>query len=112
MACSDAAGFAVRRLNRLRVRLYARSLGRNAKSDRFDARVIARYIAAAETVPEILDPGRGQGACSCCGRAWIAASIIAAPRVWSSSAAITWRAAEIATSTATARISATALACS
>ena len=43
------AGFAVRRLNPLRVRLYARSLGRNAKNDRIDARVIARYAAAAET---------------------------------------------------------------
>lgn len=53
------AGFAVRRLNPLRVRLYARSLGRNAKNDRIDARVIARYAAAAETVPEILDPVRG-----------------------------------------------------
>ena len=52
------AGFAVRRLNPLRVRLYARSLGRYAKNDRIDARVIARYAAAAETVPEILDPVR------------------------------------------------------
>ena len=52
------AGFAVRRLNPLRVRLYARSLSRNAKNDRIDARVIARYAAAAETMPEVLDPGR------------------------------------------------------
>jgi len=52
------AGFAVQRLNPLRVRLYARSLGRNAKNDRIDARVIARYAAAAETIPEVLDPLR------------------------------------------------------
>lgn len=53
-----AAGFSVRRLNPLRVRLYARSLGRNAKNDRIDARVIARYTEAADVVPEILDPAR------------------------------------------------------
>lgn len=53
-----AAGFEVRRLNPLRVRLYARSLGRNAKNDRIDARVIARYAEAADTMPEILDPAR------------------------------------------------------
>jgi transposase len=52
------AGFDIRRLNPLRVRLYARSLGRNAKNDRIDARVIARYAAAAETHPEILDAAR------------------------------------------------------
>jgi len=52
------AGFEVRRLNPFRVRLYARSLGRNAKNDRIDARVIARYAAAAETHPEILDAVR------------------------------------------------------
>lgn len=52
------AGFDVRRLNPLRVRLYARSLGRNAKNDRIDARVIARYAAAADTTPDILDPAR------------------------------------------------------
>jgi transposase len=52
------AGFEVRRLNPLRVRLYAKSLGRNAKNDRIDARVIARYAAAAETMPETLDPAR------------------------------------------------------
>ena len=43
------AGFDVRRLNALRVRLYAKSLGRNAKNDRIDARVIARYAEAADT---------------------------------------------------------------
>jgi transposase len=52
------AGFEVRRLNPLRVRLYAKSLGRNAKNDRIDARVIARYAEAAGTMPEILDPAR------------------------------------------------------
>jgi len=52
------AGFEVRRLNPLRVRLYAKSLGRNAKNDRIDARVIARYAEAADTTPEILDTAR------------------------------------------------------
>lgn len=52
------AGLEVRRLNPLRVRLYARSLGRNAKNDRIDARIIARYAAAADITPEILDPAR------------------------------------------------------
>ena len=52
------AGFDVRRLNPLRVRLYAKSLGRNAKNDRIDARVIARYAEAADTMPETLDPAR------------------------------------------------------
>jgi transposase len=56
-----AAGFTVLRLNPLRVRLYARSLGRNAKDDRLDARVIARYAAATETIPEVLDPLRALG---------------------------------------------------
>ena len=50
------AGYEVRRLNPLRVRLYAKSLGRYAKNDRIDARVIARYAAAADTMPETLDP--------------------------------------------------------
>lgn len=52
------AGFDARRLNPLRVRLYARSLGRYAKNDRIDARLIARYAEAADTTPEILDPAR------------------------------------------------------
>jgi transposase len=52
------AGFDVRLLNPLRVRLYARSLGRNAKNDRIDARVITRYAQAADTMPETLDPAR------------------------------------------------------
>ena len=51
-----AAGFEVRLLNPLRVRLYARSLGRNAKNDRIDARVIARFAQTAATFPEALDP--------------------------------------------------------
>jgi len=53
-----AAGFSVRLLNPLRVRLHAKSLGRNAKNDRIDARVIARYAMAAETFPETLDKER------------------------------------------------------
>jgi transposase len=52
------AGLETRRLNPARVRLYAKSLGRNAKNDRIDARIIARYAEAADTAPEILDPGR------------------------------------------------------
>jgi transposase len=52
------AGIEVRRLNPQRVRLYAKSLGRNAKNDRIDARVIARFAATADTAPEILDPAR------------------------------------------------------
>jgi transposase len=52
------AGFDVRLLNPLRVRLYARSLGRNAKNDRIDARLIARYVQAADTHPEVLDKAR------------------------------------------------------
>src|SRR5689334_19682473 len=52
------AGFEVHRVNPQRVRLYARSLGRNAKNDRIDARVIARYAAAAEIHPECLDAAR------------------------------------------------------
>lgn len=52
------AGVTVHRVNPLRVRLYARSLGCNAKNDRLDARMIARYAQAAETRPEILDPAR------------------------------------------------------
>ena len=52
------AGVTVHKVNPLRVRLYARSLGRHAKNDRIDARMIARYAQAAETRPEILDPAR------------------------------------------------------
>lgn len=52
------AGFSVRLLNPLWVRLYAKSLGRKAKNDRIDARVIARYVQAADTHPESLDPAR------------------------------------------------------
>jgi transposase len=52
------AGIDTRRLNPARVRLYAKSLGRNAKNDRLDARLIARYAEAAATAPEILDPAR------------------------------------------------------
>lgn len=53
-----AAGFEVRRLNPLRVRLYARSLGRQAKNDRIDAQVIARYAQAADVMPDLIDPAR------------------------------------------------------
>jgi transposase len=52
------AGIETVRLNPKRVRLYARSLGRNAKNDRIDARVIARYAAAADLHPEELDASR------------------------------------------------------
>jgi len=52
------AGLETRRLNPARVRLYAKSLGRNAKNDRIDARIIARYAEAADTAPEILDAAR------------------------------------------------------
>ena len=50
--------FDVRLLNPLRVRLYAKSLGRLAKNDQIDARVIARYAQAADTHPELLDRDR------------------------------------------------------
>jgi transposase len=53
-----AAGVEVYLLNPLRVRLYARSLGRNAKNDKIDARTIARYARTAELHPETLDPAR------------------------------------------------------
>jgi transposase len=56
-ALHDAA-FQVQRLNPLRVRLYARSLGRHAKNDRIDARLIARYAEVAEVMPDVLDPAR------------------------------------------------------
>lgn len=62
------AGFEVRRVNPLRVRLYARSLGRNAKNDRIDARVITRYAEVADTAPEILDPARERLAEQVCHR--------------------------------------------
>lgn len=52
------AGVTVHKVNPLRVRLYARSLGRHAKNDRIDARMIARYAQAAETRPESLDSAR------------------------------------------------------
>jgi len=52
------AGCGVTRVNPLRVRLYARSIGRVAKNDRIDARVIARFAAAVEFHPEVLDPAR------------------------------------------------------
>jgi transposase len=52
------AGYDLRRLNPARVRLYARSLGRNAKNDRIDARTIARYARTADTQPEVLDQQR------------------------------------------------------
>jgi transposase len=52
------AGFEVRVLNPFRVRLYAKSLGRNAKNDKIDARTITRYAQTAELHPQVLDPGR------------------------------------------------------
>lgn len=56
-ALSDA-GCVVMRLNPLRVRLYARGIGRTAKNDRIDAKVIARFAAAIELNPDVLDPAR------------------------------------------------------
>jgi transposase len=52
------AGYSVLRLNPLRVRLYARGIGRTAKNDRIDARVIARFAAAVELQADVLDPNR------------------------------------------------------
>ncbi len=52
------ADFIVHTANPARVRLYARSLGRNAKNDRLDARLIARYAQVAELRPEVFDPQR------------------------------------------------------
>lgn len=49
------AGYDARLLNPLRVRLFARSIGRQAKNDRIDARVIAHDARVAETRPERLD---------------------------------------------------------
>jgi transposase len=52
------AGCGVARVNPLRVRLYARGIGRTAKNDRIDARVIARFAAAVEFHPEVVNPAR------------------------------------------------------
>jgi transposase len=52
------AGIRTVTLNPHRVRLYARSLGRNAKNDRIDACTIAQYAAVAQTAPDRLDPAR------------------------------------------------------
>lgn len=52
------AGCTVNRVNPHRVRLYARGIGRTAKNDRIDARVIARFAAAVEFHPEVLDPAQ------------------------------------------------------
>ena len=62
------AGIETRRLNPARVRLYAKSLGRHAKNDRIDARIIARYAEAADTAPEVLDVRREQLAELVCHR--------------------------------------------
>jgi len=43
-----AAGFTVRVLDPVRVRYFARALGRRAKNDRIDARVIAEFLATCE----------------------------------------------------------------
>jgi transposase len=43
-----AAGFTVRVLDPARVRYFARALGRRAKNDRIDARVIAEFLATCE----------------------------------------------------------------
>lgn len=54
------AGLSVRRLNPLRVRRLAESIGFLAKNDRVDARLIARFLQVADTHPEVLDRRREQ----------------------------------------------------
>lgn len=50
------AGLAVRRINPHRLRQFARAAGVNAKNDRLDARLIARFLATLATHPVELDP--------------------------------------------------------
>lgn len=50
------AGHAVRRINPYRLRQFARSLGVNAKNDRLDAAMIARFLATLPTRPVEPDP--------------------------------------------------------
>jgi transposase len=50
------AGLPVRRINPHRLRQFARAAGVNAKNDRIDARLIARFLAALPTRPVTPDP--------------------------------------------------------
>lgn len=52
------AGLPVRRINPYRLRQFAGAIGVNAKNDRLDARLIARFLATLPTRPVELDPGR------------------------------------------------------
>lgn len=47
----------VRRINPYRLRQFAGAAGVNAKNDRLDARLIARFLATLPTCPVELDPG-------------------------------------------------------
>ena len=49
-------GLPVRRINPHRLRQFARAAGINAKNDRIDARLIARFLAALPVHPTDLDP--------------------------------------------------------
>lgn len=49
-----AAGFPVARVNPGRVREFAKSIGQLAKSDRLDAKVLARYAEAVRPEPSVL----------------------------------------------------------
>lgn len=70
-------GFDVRLVNAAWVRLYARSLGRKAKNDRIDARIIARYAMTAETHPQWLDKEREQLAELVSQRQWLVSERVA-----------------------------------
>jgi transposase len=50
------AGLPVRRINPYRLRQFAGAIGVNAKNDRLDARLIARFLATLPTRPVELDP--------------------------------------------------------
>ena len=51
-----AAGFDVRLVEPRRVRRFAEACGLNAKNDRIDARLIARFLEAVDTRPVEIDP--------------------------------------------------------
>lgn len=51
------AGLPVRRINPHRLRQFAKAAGINAKNDRLDARVIARFLATLPVHPVEIDPG-------------------------------------------------------
>ena len=54
------AGFEVHCVDPYRVRQFAGAAGRRAKTDRIDAEVIARYLAAFSLQPLLIDPVREQ----------------------------------------------------